>query len=149
MMTTLIFKGTLFSALLIIAAIWDLKKRIIPNSVVLFILIIGFIQIRPINALLGLLVTATPFLLVAVIFKKRDALPIGGGDIKLMGACGFVLGIGGGIFQSVVSLALAVFTGIILAIIRRKSLYQTQIPLAPFFCAGGICSYVVLLTALQ
>jgi leader peptidase (prepilin peptidase)/N-methyltransferase len=144
-MTVLVIKSALFSAMLITAAVWDMRKKIIPDLIPLLILLVGLICIKPIDAFLGLFLTGLPYLLAAVCLKHRDGLAVGGGDIKLMAACGFTLGIWGGILQSVLSLTLAILAGAVTAIVGHKSLKQIKIPLAPYFCAGGIFSYLVLL----
>lgn len=144
-MTVLLIKGIFFAVLLITAAVQDLKKREILNLIPLLLLLVGLIRIDPLDACLGFLLTGLPYLLASVFVKRTDGFAIGGGDIKLMAACGFVLGIWGGIIQSVLSLTLAVTAGIIMALVRRKPFNEIQIPLAPCFCAGGIATYTVLL----
>jgi leader peptidase (prepilin peptidase)/N-methyltransferase len=143
-MNVLFIKGLLLAALLITAAIWDMKKQIIPNLIPLLILFVGLICIKPIDAFLGFILTGFPYLLAAVCVKRTDGFTIGGGDIKLMAACGSVLGVWGGILQSALSLTLALLVGAVVAIAGHKSLKQVKIPLAPCFCAGGIFSYSVL-----
>lgn len=143
-MTLFLIKGLLFSVLLIDATLWDLKKRLIPDHIPLLILAVGLVGIRPLSAFMGLLLTGLPYLLAAMLAKKQDGFAIGGGDVKLMAACGFTLGISGGIMQSIVSLALALICGAIWAAIRQKPFNQIRLPLAPFFCVGGILSYAAL-----
>lgn len=93
----LLLQGGLFIALLLAATIFDIRKRIIPDTICLLIAMTGFILIEPIK-LLGIL-AALPFLLAALFFGG-----MGGGDIKLMAASGIVLGITGGIAASVLGL---------------------------------------------
>lgn len=146
MLNVLITKGVLFSALLLTAAVWDIHKREIPDWIPLFILSTGFLLIKPLEAIIGFALTGLPYLLAAVLPSKIGSFPIGGGDIKLMAACGFVLGIRGGILQSITALILALLTGIGICIYRRdKKLNTVTLPLAPFFCAGGIFSYGLML----
>ena len=45
---------------------------------------------------------------MAALLTHGKTLAIGGGDIKLMGACGFVLGVWPGLLHSILSLILAV-----------------------------------------
>lgn len=141
-MSALIVKGVLFAALLLAAAVWDMKKREIPDLVPLALLPVGCIGISlsSLPALLGAVLTALPYLIAAVAVK-RGGFSIGGGDIKLMAGCGFVLGVWGGIMQSIVSLMAAVIAGAVIAAVKKKKYREVQIPLAPCFCAGGILAY--------
>ena len=146
MLNVLILKGALFSVLLLIAAVWDIRKREIPDWIPLLIFLTGIPLMKPLYAFFGLVVTGLPYLNAAVLSYKREGFSIGGGDIKLMAACGFVLGAWGGILQSIAALTLSLAVGIGICVYRgTKKLNTITLPLAPFFCAGGIFSYCVLL----
>lgn len=110
-MNPLIVKGVVFGLLLACAALWDMKEREIPNLIPAMILVCGLIEPRPAASVAGLLVTGGPYLLAALLTHGKT-LAIGGGDIKLMGACGFVLGVWPGLLHSILSLILAVLTGV-------------------------------------
>ena len=129
-MTPLMVKGTLFGLLLLSAAVWDMRNREIPNLIPALLLLCG------------------PFLLAAVLIK-RDGFAIGGGDVKLMGACGFVLGVWPGLIQAVLSLSLAVLTGLVECRLQKQPLSAVRLPLAPFFCFGGVSAYWLTAFALQ
>ena len=88
----------------------------------------------------GLFLVGGPFLLAAVLIK-RDGFAIGGGDMKLMGACGFVLGVWPGLIQAVLSLSLAVLVGLVECRLQKQPLSMVRLPLAPFFCFGGVSAY--------
>lgn len=69
---------------------------------------------------------------------------MGGGDIKLMAACGFILGPWGGMLQTILGLALAVLvTFLRAAALGKKVERKLRIPLVPFLGAGGILSYLI------
>ena len=137
-----IIKGILFALLLIAAAIYDLRKREIPDAIPFLIVSIGFISINILEALVGLFMTGIPYLLAAILIKKDIGFSMGGGDIKLMGACGFVLGAPLGTLQSIISLLLALVVGMCVKASNSNSNWnQISLPLAPFFCVGGILSY--------
>lgn len=141
-----IWTGALFSALLLTAAVWDIRRREIPDWIPLLIFLTGIPQMNPPAAFSGLVVTGLPYLLAAVLSNKGEDFSIGGGDIKLMAACGFVLGVWGGILQSIAALTLFLAVGIGICFYRgTKKLNTVTLPLAPFFCAGGIFSYCALL----
>ena len=74
-----------------------------------------------------------PFLIIGVIFGG-----IGGGDIKLMGACGLILGCWGIIVAGIIGLSLAL---LITFIIQRDK--KMGIPLAPYLGVGCFISYLL------
>lgn len=139
-MNPLLVKGVLFGLLLACAALWDIKKREIPNLIPAMILVCGLIELRPAASVAGLLVTGGPYLLAALLTYGKSHT-IGGGDIKLMGACGFLLGVWPGLLQSILSLLLAVVMGAALFGVRRQDFSSIRLPLAPFFCIGGVTAY--------
>ena len=143
-MNPLIVKGVVFGLLLACAALWDMKEREIPNLIPAMILVCGLIELRPAASVAGLLVTGGPYLLAALLTHGKT-LAIGGGDIKLMGACGFVLGVWPGLLHSILSLILAVLTGVMLFGVRRQDFSSIRLPLAPFFCIGGVTAYMLVL----
>ena len=76
-----------FFIVLVLAAVSDIRKREIPDGRPLLVTIVSLIPPESVQ-LSGLLV-ALPLLMIGV-----TAGGIGGGDIKLTGACGLVLGFG-------------------------------------------------------
>ena len=147
-MTPLIVKGALFGLLLLSAAVWDMRSREIPNLIPALLLLCGLIGFRPAASAAGLFLVGGPFLLTAVLIK-RDGFAIGGGDVKLMGACGFVLGVWPGLLQTVLSLSLAVLAGLVECCLQKRPLSMVRLPLAPFFCFGGVSAYWLTAFALQ
>jgi hypothetical protein len=69
--------------------------------------------------------------------------------VKLMGACGFVLGVWPGLIQAVLSLSLAVLVGLVECRLQKQPLSMVRLPLAPFFCFGGVAAYWLTAFALQ
>ena len=131
-----IAQAVLFSFLLMAASVWDLRKRIIPDSICLLIALTGLIDFSPVN-LLGVL-AALP-LLLAALYKPEG---IGGGDIKLTAAAGMVLGFGGCTAGLLLGLTASLFFYLIEQIIRRlrklepRKASQASLPLAPFLSLG-------------
>ena len=93
----LFLQGGVFFALLLVASVTDIKNRVIPDSICIAIALTGLIAFEPVK-LLGIL-CALPFLMPAVLCGG-----MGGGDIKLMAAVGFVLGFQYGIAATVIGL---------------------------------------------
>ena len=137
-MITVIVKGLLFAALLVYAAVTDIKRREVDDWVSVSILIVSLIGSG--GSFWGAVITALPFFVPALV--KGGS--IGGGDVKLMFACGAVLGVWGGMLHIVLALSLAaVFALGILIKKGYKACKKNAIPLAPFLCAGGIASYII------
>ena len=80
-------KGVLFAAILIVAGYVDFKTKTIPDWVHILIMIVALIEIELIDSLFGLVVVPLPYFIMALLKENS----IGGGDIKLMGACGCLL----------------------------------------------------------
>lgn len=90
----------LFFSLLLVGAIFDCQKRLIPNTLCALITMVGLLVFHPAQ-LMGPL-AALP-LLAAAMHKPGS---IGGGDIKFTAASGFVLGITDGLWGMALGLAL-------------------------------------------
>jgi leader peptidase (prepilin peptidase)/N-methyltransferase len=137
-MMTLIIKGLLFAALLIYAAATDMKRREVDDWVCVAVLVLSLYGSS--GSFWGAVITALPFFIPALVRSGA----IGGGDVKLMFACGAVLGVWGGLAQTVIALSLVVvFSFVILLKKGFTACKKTALPLAPFLCAGGIASYII------
>lgn len=139
-MSIVTIEALCFILLLLCASLCDLRTRQIPNSLSLAIAGVGLLHHAPFTALVGLFITGLPYLLGAIFSDGK----IGGGDIKLMAACGAVLGPLYGTVQSILGLTLVLLFA--LALSFRHGLYstsQTALPLAPFLAVGGIVAYVL------
>lgn len=129
-----IIKGFLFAQILIFTGFHDAKTKEIPNIVHVLIILTALISIKPIDSITGLIIVPMPYLLVAM----TKECGIGGGDIKLMGACGFLLGVAGGIFASVMGLAIAVCFNL-----SKRSDKSESFPLAPYLATGCFVAYLL------
>lgn len=132
----------LFSLLLIIAVI-DLDKYIIPNSAVILFLITGiiyhFIDIEMAMSLRLLGFCAGLFAPLTVALISRGG--IGGGDIKLLGAMGFWVGFPGILYIFFISSFLGGIISIIFLIIKRKN-KKDSLPFAPFLAVGFLMLFL-------
>jgi len=141
MQASSILQGVLFSSLLLVASYTDIKRREIPDTVCVLLVLTGFLKFTFQN-LLGIFV-ALPFLLAAM-FKEES---IGGGDIKLTAAVGFILGFWEGIYGLIIGLTLLILFYIMLrvsSIIRKKQVAKNlSMPLAPFLGIGFIVMYFI------
>ena len=120
--------------LLILAGAADIATHEIPDVFHLLIVMAGLIGFQPVPALLGFLLVPLPFLIAALKTGK-----IGGGDVKLMAASGFALGVFGGFWM--------MFWGLFMALLWNASMWRgkSSFPLAPFLAFG---CFVVLLPGL-
>ena len=126
-------QAVLFSFLLIAASLWDLRKRIIPDSICILIALTGLIDFSPVR-LLGVL-AAMP-LLTAALCKPEG---IGGGDIKLTAAAGIVLGFWGCTAGLIFGLTASLLFYLLVQTVRRlesQKASQAALPMAPFLSLG-------------
>ena len=131
-------QGGFFVALLLTASVFDIRKRIIPNSISLGIALTGLLAFEP--AKLAGILAAALFLITALLFGGMD-----GGDIKLMAAAGLVLGFSKSMTASVIGLtALLVFHAgnHIIQKLRGRTAPKAY-PLAPFLSLGCIAAYFI------
>lgn len=131
-------QAVFFALMLCAASVTDLTKRIVPNWLCLGIAGISVIGFTPVK-LLGILI-ALPFLLVSVFLGG-----MGGGDIKLMAACGLVLGLPKGLLAAMAGLSLLLIYVAIYRIVCRVQRREAKkaFPLAPFLSAGCLLAYFV------
>ena len=131
-----LFQGGIFFALLFLASVFDIRKRIIPDTVCLLIALTGLIGFEPVW-LFGML-TALPLLLAALVWGG-----MGGGDIKLTAASGIVLGFQRGLAAMVIGLTALLLFYFFYSIVQklRGRERQKAFPLAPFLSVGCIAAY--------
>lgn len=136
-----IFYSLMSSVLLSIIFI-DLKEMIIPDSLVLCILVLSVIHktvnyflygISPeiINSFLGLLLAGGLF--AAIVLISRGGM--GGGDVTLMSALGFVLGFKNILLNIFLSFVLGAIISIVLLAAKIKT-RKDPIPFGPFIVLG-------------
>ncbi len=105
----------------------DVRSRRIPNEGIILLLMCGLIkmglgELRIIYGIYGLMALGVPVFLLAILLGHGAA--IGGGDVKLCAAIGFLLGPLVGCMTIYIAVLLLALCGLI---IRRKAL-----PFAPF-----------------
>lgn len=114
-----------------LVSISDIKRKIIPNSLVVVLFLIGIISGRVSNA--ESIMGAT--LLPAILMLLCNKYPLGGGDIKLISALGFCLGF----WSQMVILVVGMTLSLTVAIISRKK----AIILGPFIIFGAIYALIM------
>ena len=127
----------LFILLLVVISSVDIATMEIPNPFVIAALVLGIISIFTMpgtslpSRILGMFVVSVPLLLITLLVPGA----FGGGDIKLMAACGLFLGTK----LTLLSFAFAVLTGglygIWLLVMKKKS-GKEHFAFGPFLCLG-------------
>lgn len=134
-----LLQGVFFTVLLAAACLWDIRKRIIPDTLCLCIALTGFLAFEP-EKLFGIFIIVA-FLLTALIWGG-----IGGGDIKLMAATGLVLGFHKGIAAMIIGLTALLICHAVYAVIQklRGRVVPKAYPLAPFLTLGCLTAYFII-----
>ena len=135
----LVLQVVLFVSLLAVVSVWDLRYRIIPDRLQAGIALLSLLQFSPKN-LLGIL-GAAPYLLVALLCEKEKG--IGGGDVKLAGAMGLVLGLPASLTASCLGLAGFVLYGAAVHLWERHHGKERNLPfpVGPFLAVGAVAAY--------
>ncbi len=124
-----------FASALIVVFMIDLRHLIVPNSINLFILILGILNVILNNEqwlfyAVGFFAASVPLLILSLFYKGK----LGGGDIKLMAVAGLIIG-----WNVVIGLFLGAFIGLVVSIgriVAKKADRKALIPFAPFLTIG-------------
>ena len=138
-----VFYAIIFSILIVISFI-DLHHQIIPDSLNILILIIAIIyktlqftlygvSLNLIKSLLGLIIPSIVFLLIIIISKGG----MGGGDMKLIGVLGFILGLKKIALTMFLSFIFGAIISIFLLLFKIKG-RKDPIPFGPFISLAFI-----------
>jgi len=117
--------------MLLIISFIDIKKMIIPDSILFLGFTISFTYLMlcdllDIDNFLGAIVGFIIFLAIALITNA-----MGGGDIKLMTLIGFVFGVRGVLFITILSFVIGAIISILLLVFKRKQ-NKDNIAFGPF-----------------
>jgi len=134
----------LLIALVVITFI-DLDFQIIPNSISLPGIVVGFLtsvflpEISVQDSFLGILVGGGLFFSIAYIFVTiRGIEGMGMGDVKLLAMLGAFLGLKGVMFIIFISSILGTISGIIVMIHARSFSFKQKIPFGPFLSIAAM-----------
>ena len=136
MFSLFVFMEILLIICLLLVSINDIKKRKIPNSLVVAIFLIGILnlisgRVSYAESIAGLLIMPVIIFSVAKLCKFK----LGMGDIKLISAIGFALGFGSQIVILAVGMSLCL---IVLIYSRKKSIF-----LGPFISFGAFIALII------
>ena len=121
-----IAQAVLFCCLLLVAAVWDIQKRMLPDSICILIFLSGLLSFNPEN-LWGALF-ALPFFLATLIDQKS----MGGGDIKLMASLGLWLGTDALIFVAAAGSIFGGLSALVLLLLGKKK-RKSAFAYGPYF----------------
>lgn len=122
-----------FMLVLLIAAIYDLRKREIPNitvAILFFISAVKVVILKSYSNVIIFVIYTLFFFLVYVLAESKNIYLLGEGDIKLLSVLSLYSG-----HDFIKILFLACTTGFLAGIIvgiRKKTYLNTSVPLAPF-----------------
>lgn len=143
-LTPAFFLYAAFASALVVAAFIDIDRRIIPDRINLFVIIIGILlcffspDVEFYERIIGFFAVSLPFLIALLISKGG----MGFGDVKLAAAAGLVIGYKYALFGLLIACVTGAVFGLSYAHIRGKSL-KTAIPFCPFL-AGGFCAALLV-----
>ncbi len=140
---------------LVILSIIDLKTWLLPNKLNLLFAILGiafhasihFTIFEPIQLLYGTMLGSGTLLTIRFFGNKyygQDTLGLG--DVKLLGAAGFWLGVEGVVLAMTIGAFMGILHGVGFAVTRaikektKPNLKRLMIPAGPGFCMGIILS---------
>ncbi|MBW2644918.1 MAG: prepilin peptidase [Deltaproteobacteria bacterium] len=133
-----------FAASLLIITFVDIDHKIIPDSITIPGIPIGFLAsfflpyVTWIDSLIGIVSGGGSLLVVAIIYEfiaKKEGM--GGGDIKLLAMIGGFLGWQGVLFTIFSGSVLGTVVGIFVAL-KTKQGRQVAIPFGPFLSIGAL-----------
>ena len=128
-------QALVFCGCLMGASIYDVRHRLVDDRVCVALVLAGLITISP-ASLLGALLAALPFYLCAGFGL------MGGGDVRLAAAVGFVLGFDRvimGFSIMAIALLLASFAMRVIPALRKGA--SAKQPLVPYFAVAFIPAY--------
>ena len=130
-------QALVFCGCLMGASIYDVRHRLVDDRVCVALVLAGLITISP-ASLLGALLAALPFYLCAGFGL------MGGGDVRLAAAVGFVLGFDRvimGFSIMAIALLLASFAMRVIPALRKGA--SAKQPLVPYFAVAFIPAYFI------
>lgn len=128
-----------FSAIMLYASVVDYKRQIVQKRTYLLLFLTGMINPTALSVASMILIFIPMFLTVMFVGG------MGGGDIKIMAMCGFVLGL-----NALFGIAVGLILGIIVPTVcrfftRQHSHIKKPIPLVPFLAVGTIATGIFFL----
>lgn len=129
-----------FMLLCAVVFVSDIRKRIIPNYVLIAVvllkalfLVIEFDLITLFDSVIGFTVASVVFLI-----PKFLRMPLGWGDVKFSAVLGFSLGFVKYIYSMLLAVLLVFLYCIVRKTVMKKDIEDFKLPLGSFMSAGAI-----------
>lgn len=135
-------KGFVLFLLLLFAANSDICTREVNDSISVMIFISGLIGISVNNLPMMLLASVVITLPQVAVVLLKPGSSYGGGDIKIMAACSFLLGLNRGLFAMVTGLLLAISCSAVIHKAKHQC-SKESIPLVPYLAVGSFTAYLI------
>ena len=135
-------KGMILCMILMWASISDIAKHEVPDFISVSILILAFVGFEPANLpsmLVGAIVLFVPQLVVSMLRPERA---VGGADMKISAALGFLLGAEKGLFAVITGLTISVISMLIVRKIKKES-NKEPFALVPFLSFGAMLAFII------
>ena len=131
-----VMKGVFFALLLTTVGYIDEKTREIPDEFCGLIFLLSLILPEPSQSLVGTFFVSVPLWILGTLFPGS----VGGGDIKLLAACGAVLGPAGVVAGTMFSLVMFLIFIPIRFLFRKR---EKTVAMAPWFGFGCFLAYLL------
>lgn len=141
-MTLASVKGLILCMILMWASISDMAKHEVPDFISAMILILAFVEFTPANLPSMMIGSAVIFLPQLLISMLRPGRAVGGADMKISAALGFLLGAEKGLFAVITGLLAAVIVMLIVRKIRKES-NSEPFALVPFLGFGAMLAVMI------
>ena len=129
----------------------DLRLRLIPNEVLLWMLILGIpmqIMLKGVNGLLGgVFLSMVVFCLCATLGRFMGFYKIGAGDVKLAMVMAITLG-NPAVLTALLGMSGSLLVVLLVGLLLKKMTLKSMLPLGPFIVPGYWVGLVVLLNAM-
>ena len=135
-------KGMILCMVLMWASISDIAKHEVPDFISAAVLILAFVGFEPAklpSMIVGAAVLFIPQLAASML---RPARAIGGADMKLSAALGFLLEAEKGLFAVITGLTVSVIFVLIVRKIRKES-NKEPFALVPFLSFGAMLAFII------
>lgn len=123
--------------ILLAITVVDFRKMEIPNALVLALVPLAiaaaFDGRSILHRIIGFFIISVPMLVLALIVDSA----FGGGDIKLIAVCGFLLGYSRTLLAFFIAILLGGTVAAVLMLLRKKD-KSAHIPFGPYICAGVV-----------
>lgn len=131
------FVSFLFSMILLVISIIDMKTMEIPDGLILSCLLLAFfsfpfLKISIIERVIGFFAVSSIMVIINLFIKNS----FGGGDIKLVAVCGMMLGYQNVIMGTFLAIVIAGFYATYLMFFKQTAKQGDYIAFAPYLCFG-------------